>query len=159
MSFVAKRTAISVQDMLETPYLAGGTDPAKGLDCLGCALEVHRRLGLFQPQFPIDRVTAQNWVLGPGWQELPCDAAALTELGDVVVSEGGGTAPLGVAVVFALGRARSAHAAPGSAWLLTATPGSGARVLRAGAFWRLVGAERIQGCYRWRPVGAAKRKP
>lgn len=150
----APRFAVDVSDLLEAPYQFGGVDPALGIDCLGVALAVHRRLGLFRPTYPIDRRTAENWLLGPGWTPLGRDATALRELGDVVVTEGGANAPLGVAVVFALGRAGSAQGASGDPWLLTAQPKLGVRTLRASALWRSVGGpDGVRGCYRWRPVG------
>ena len=154
----APRFAIDVSDLLEAPYQFGGVNPATGIDCLGVALAVHRRLGLFRPVYPVDRATAQNWLLGPGWTPLARDAAALRELGDVVVTDGGANAPLGVAVVFALGRPTGAptgaQGASGDPWLLTAQPKLGVRTLRASALWRNVGGpEGVRGCYRWRPVG------
>lgn len=146
--------SVPVGDLLDVPYVAGGLDPATGLDCLGHAIEVHRRLGKFQPQFAVDRAGAANWLLGPGWASLGCDAATLRELGDVVVTRepacatGPRSAPggqgLGVAVLVDVG-------APPR--LLTATPSGGARVLSAAALWRLVGPGGVEGIYRWRGLG------
>jgi|GEM_PF-4707395 len=151
---LAPRRGIDVSDLLEVPYAAGGVHESTGLDCLGVALAVHRRLGLFQPHFPLDWATAQNWILGPGWTELGRDVAALRELGDVVLVEGGELAPLGVACVFNLGRHGSAPAEP---WLITSTPERGARAVRASAFLRSVGGHaRVRGCYRWRPVHSGR---
>ncbi len=40
---------IAYEDLLTTPFVAGGRDARRGLDCYGLVLELHRRLGIDTP--------------------------------------------------------------------------------------------------------------
>ena len=38
-------------DLIGVPYIKGGRDPSKGLDCYGLCIEIYRRLGKILPEF------------------------------------------------------------------------------------------------------------
>lgn len=82
---------IDVTDMLSLPYRRGGRDPLSGVDCLWAAIEVHRRLGLFDADgLCADESRASSWLLDSQWMELARDvgsfeASCAARLGDLCV--------------------------------------------------------------------------
>lgn len=52
------------QDLLAVPFLAGGDDPAAGLDCWGQARIVNARIGLALPDLSRARPTREDTELG-----------------------------------------------------------------------------------------------
>ena len=82
---------LDVTDMLSLPYRRGGRDPGSGVDCLWAAIEVHRRLGLFDADgLCTDESRASSWLLDSQWTELERDvvkfeASGIARLGDICV--------------------------------------------------------------------------
>lgn len=63
------------EDLLGVPFLAGGDDPAVGLDCYGQAREVNRRLGQTIPALGQVRPTPETSATG-------CAALVAVEIQD-----------------------------------------------------------------------------
>lgn len=51
---------VPYEDLLAVPFLAGGDDPAVGLDCYGQAREINRRLGRVLPALGMGRPTPET---------------------------------------------------------------------------------------------------
>lgn len=67
---------VNYDDLVGVPYVSGGRDPKKGLDCWGLAAELYRRQGIQLPTFLVD--TSDTALCAslfnanrPDWEELP----------------------------------------------------------------------------------------
>jgi peptidoglycan DL-endopeptidase CwlO len=75
----AQKTISVAREYLGVPYVYGGTDPQKGLDCSGFVQLVYRRMGIELPRVTYDQVHSG----------VPVDRADLRP-GDLVFSVGDG---------------------------------------------------------------------
>lgn len=106
---------IDVSDLIGVQFVRGGADPAKGLDCLGLMLEVHRRMdsGLTLPDFDYSlgwkgRVYDYFRENSERFKEVKLVGA---RAGDIVVIEGKSDDPLHVGVM--ISRSQMIHAIEG----------------------------------------------
>lgn len=78
---------VNVHDLMDTPFVAGGREVGKGLDCWGLYIEVMKRFGVQVPDFKIscfaadlinlEKIAVTKQMMEPVENPIPGDGVAM----------------------------------------------------------------------------------